>query len=135
MTRSRAWTRAPPTPSRRSSAPASRAGARSAARPPSSTAGHSLGELGALVAAGAIAERDGLELVALRGRLMQEAGEHAGEAGWSPCSAPRRPTSRAIAAGHGLAVANDNAPQQVVLWGARDGLTAPRKLPPTGLRA
>ncbi len=31
-------------------------------------AGHSLGELGALVAAGRLAERDGLELVALRRR-------------------------------------------------------------------
>jgi [acyl-carrier-protein] S-malonyltransferase len=44
-------------------------------------AGHSLGELAALVAAGALGERAGLELVALRGRLMQEAGRREGDGG------------------------------------------------------
>jgi malonyl CoA-acyl carrier protein transacylase len=88
-------------------------------------AGHSLGELAALVAAGALSERDGLELVALRGRLMQEAGERAGDGGMLALLG-RGAADHAdeLAAEHGLAVANDNSPQQIVLSGARDSLPA-----------
>ncbi len=42
---------------------------------PDMTAGHSLGEFSAIVAAGAMTFRDGLKLVSLRGQLMQKAGE------------------------------------------------------------
>ena len=100
-------------------------------------AGHSLGELGALVAADVLSEADGLALVTLRGRLMQEAGETAGAGGMvailGPAAAERAPD---LAAAHGLAVANDNSPQQVVLSGARavleDAAAAAKEL---GLRA
>jgi [acyl-carrier-protein] S-malonyltransferase len=86
-------------------------------------AGHSLGELGALVAAGVLSERDGLELVALRGRLMQDAGEHAGDGGMiALLGAEAAERADDLAAAHGLAVANDNSPQQVVLSGARTKL-------------
>jgi [acyl-carrier-protein] S-malonyltransferase len=88
-------------------------------------AGHSLGELAALVAAGSLAERDGLELVALRGRLMQEAGERAGDGGMLALLGTGAADQAAgLARTHGLAVANDNSPQQVVLSGARSALPA-----------
>ncbi len=88
-------------------------------------AGHSLGELGALVAAGCLQERDGLELVALRGRLMQESGERAGDGGMlALLGAGAAEHAEGLAASHGLAVANDNSPQQVVLSGARSSLPA-----------
>src|SRR5438067_7234423 len=100
-------------------------------------AGHSLGELGALVAAGSLRESDGLALVALRGRLMQEAGELAGDGGMLALmgdGAAERAT--ALADEHGLAVANDNAPQQVVLSGAREALPdAAASAKELGLRA
>ncbi|HWD63882.1 MAG TPA: ACP S-malonyltransferase [Solirubrobacteraceae bacterium] len=86
-------------------------------------AGHSLGELGALVAAGRLSEPDGLRLVALRGRLMQDAGERGGDGGMvALLGATAAEQAREVADPHGLAVANDNSPQQVVLSGPRDAL-------------
>ncbi len=83
-------------------------------------AGHSLGELAALVAAGCLNDRDGLELVALRGRLMQESGERAGDGGMiAVMGAGAAEHATELADAHGLAVANDNSPQQVVLSGDR----------------
>jgi [acyl-carrier-protein] S-malonyltransferase len=88
-------------------------------------AGHSLGEFGALVAAGCLTERDGLRLVVLRGRLMQEAGERAGDGGMlAILGAGAADHADALAAAHGLAVANDNSPQQIVLSGSRTALPA-----------
>lgn len=100
-------------------------------------AGHSLGEIAALVAAGAIDEADGIELVVLRGRLMQRAGELAGDGGMLAVMG-RGAAERAseLAAGHGLAVANDNSPQQIVLSGARTALPGAAEAAETlGLRA
>ena len=107
-------------------------------------AGHSLGELAALVAAGCLDERDGLELVALRGKLMQESGERAGEGGMLALLGKGAADHAAeLSEGNGLSVANDNSPQQVVLSGDRsrfDGASAaakelglrPMELPVTG---
>ena len=88
-------------------------------------AGHSLGELAALVAAGCLTERDGLELVALRGKLMQESGERAGDGGMlALLGAGAADHAGELADAHGLAVANDNSPQQVVLSGDRGSFDA-----------
>jgi [acyl-carrier-protein] S-malonyltransferase len=84
--------------------------------------GQSLGELTALAAAGAVDEACGLRLVALRGRLMERAAEEAsGEGGMLALSVSRE-AGAALARGFGLSVANDNAPNQVVLSGERDWL-------------
>lgn len=88
--------------------------------PPAAVAGHSLGELTALAAAKAISDRDAVRLAALRGRLMSGCG------GGSMLAAlggePSTVTS--IAADHGVVVANDNAPGQLVLSGGRPELAA-----------
>jgi malonyl CoA-acyl carrier protein transacylase len=83
---------------------------------PAMAAGHSLGELGALAAAGVVSVEDALRLVVLRGRLMAEAddrGSMLALLGGTPDDA------RAIAAAAEVTVANDNAPGQVVLSGDR----------------
>ena len=88
-------------------------------------AGHSLGELAALVAAGCLTEREGLELVALRGKLMQESGERAGDGGMlALLGAGAADHAGELAEAHGLSVANDNSPQQVVLSGDRGSFDA-----------
>ena len=100
-------------------------------------AGHSLGELAALVAAGALAEQDGLKLVALRGKLMHEAGERAGDGSMlALLGAGAAEHAGGLAEEHGLAVANDNSPQQVVLSGERLALAdAAASAKELGLRA
>jgi [acyl-carrier-protein] S-malonyltransferase len=88
-------------------------------------AGHSLGELGALVAAGALDEREGLELVTLRGRLMHESGVAAGDGTMlALLGAGASERAAEIAGDADLTVANDNSPMQVVLSGERANLEA-----------
>jgi len=85
---------------------------------PVALAGHSLGELSALVAGGALDELDALRLVVLRAELMAHPGQvGAGGTmlavlGGTPARAAR------LASRYGVCVANDNAPDQVVLAGA-----------------
>jgi [acyl-carrier-protein] S-malonyltransferase len=94
---------------------------------PAFTAGHSLGEYSALVAAGALTFADGLHLVRERGRLMKEAG------GRSPggmaaiikldaevlddiCRRTNQETSKVVQ------VANHNSPGQIVISGDNEAL-------------
>ena len=86
-------------------------------------AGHSLGELAALVAAGGLAEADGVRLVALRGRVMEASGRQAGNGGMiAVLGADAAERAPEVALAHRLAIANDNSPQQVVLSGSRHEL-------------
>jgi [acyl-carrier-protein] S-malonyltransferase len=82
-------------------------------------AGHSLGELAALVAAGSLDAEDGLRIAAQRGRLMQQAAE-ASPSGGMLALLGDDPVAREVAARHSLTVANDNAPGQLVLSGPGD---------------
>lgn len=86
-------------------------------------AGHSLGEVAALVAAGTLSEEAGLRLIALRGRLMDEAAARASDSGMVALRADLD-FAQLLAERHGLTVANDNAPGQVVLSGGDEGLEA-----------
>jgi malonyl CoA-acyl carrier protein transacylase len=79
-------------------------------------AGHSLGEVGALAAAGAIDDADGLRIVVARGRVMDEAAR-AGEPGGMLAVGSDREDAAALANEHGLTLANENSPQQFVLSG------------------
>jgi [acyl-carrier-protein] S-malonyltransferase len=85
-------------------------------------AGHSLGELSALAAAGALRHEDALELVVLRGRLMDESGRSSGDGTMLALLRGTPEVAAEVAAAAGVWVANDNAPGQIVLAGAREAL-------------
>ena len=91
---------------------------------PDFMAGHSLGEITALVAAEALSAEDGLRLVAARGRLMQEAAEETGDGGMTAVRAreDNREAIAEVAAAADVAIANDTAPDQLVLSGALSAL-------------
>lgn len=81
-------------------------------------AGHSLGELSALVAAGALPAEDGLRLVVLRGRLMADAAEASSDGGMVALLGGSPATAQELAASHECTIANDNAPGQLVVSGS-----------------
>jgi [acyl-carrier-protein] S-malonyltransferase len=110
--------------------------ARDLAGPIVGVVGHSLGEFCALVAAGSLDALDALQLVVLRGRLMQEVEQMAGSGGMAAVSGKHLGGVSELARQCGLVVANDNAPHQVVLSGPDTGLEALLELAPSkGIRA
>jgi len=93
---------------------------------PASVAGHSLGELSALTASGALSFTDGLKLVRTRGELMKRAGE-LNPGGMAAILGVDIPTldkvcAEASAADEIVQVANDNCPGQVVISGHKPAL-------------
>ncbi len=81
-------------------------------------AGHSLGEYSALVAAGFLSFEQGLELVGLRGELMQAAGEKAPGAMAAVIGMADEDLAKLCSRDSGVVVpANFNAPGQVVISG------------------
>lgn len=93
---------------------------------PTYVAGHSMGELSALVAAGALSFSDGLRLVRIRGELMKRSGEISpgGMAAVLGLDIPQieQVCLQASSATEIVQVANDNCPGQVVISGSNAAL-------------
>lgn len=93
---------------------------------PAYVAGHSMGELSALVAARCLGFKNGLELVRTRGELMKQAGERnpggmAAILGMEIAEVDRI-CSMSSAPGEPVQIANDNCPGQVVISGAASAI-------------
>jgi [acyl-carrier-protein] S-malonyltransferase len=93
---------------------------------PATVAGHSLGELSALTASGALSFSDGLRLVRRRGELMKRAGE-LNPGGMAAILGVDIPTLDKVCAEAStgdeiVQVANDNCPGQVVISGHKSAL-------------
>jgi malonyl CoA-acyl carrier protein transacylase len=98
-------------------------------------AGHSLGEIGALAAAGGIDDADGVRIVVARGHVMEEAARR-GEPGAMLAVGTDRDGAAALATEHGLTLANENSPQQFVLSGPVTAIeTAEAAAKRSGIRA
>ncbi|XBQ15518.1 MAG: ACP S-malonyltransferase [Oceanicaulis sp.] len=90
-------------------------------------AGHSLGEYSALCAAGALSLTDTAKLLKLRGQSMQKAVPAGDGAMAALLGADMETAEKAVAAGGRegvISIANDNAPGQIVISGARPAVEA-----------
>lgn len=96
-------------------------------------AGHSVGEIAALVAANVISDIDGMRLVGARGRAMAEAAALA-ETGMSAVVGGKEPDVLEAISAAGVAPANFNGGSQIVAAGSIDGLAALGENAPRGAR-
>ena len=90
-------------------------------RQPDLVAGHSLGELVALYAAGVFDAATGLELMQRRSELMANAG---GGAMTAVIGFDRSELEELVSATQGVVIANDNSDAQVVLSGSPDAVSS-----------
>lgn len=92
---------------------------------PDMVAGHSLGELSALTAAGALSFEDGLKLVSARAKAMQKACELKPSTMAAIIALPDEKVEEICAATPGVVVAaNYNCPGQVVISGEIEAINA-----------
>jgi [acyl-carrier-protein] S-malonyltransferase len=91
---------------------------------PIATAGHSLGEFSALVAASVLTFEQAAQLVADRANLMEQAteGTMAAVIGLSAQAVQVCLSQQVLPEGQLVVVANDNAPTQVVISGTAEGI-------------
>ncbi|MDE6334165.1 MAG: ACP S-malonyltransferase, partial [Muribaculaceae bacterium] len=96
---------------------------------PDMTAGHSLGEFSALVAAGALSFADGLRLVAARARAMQKACELKPSTMAAIIGLADEKVEEVLGGVDGVVVcANYNCPGQIVISGEEEAIDAACKL-------
>jgi [acyl-carrier-protein] S-malonyltransferase len=92
---------------------------------PIAVAGHSLGQVTALIAAGALPLEDGVRFAARRAELTQSAADaHPGRMAALLGASLEQAAEACRAAPDACWIANDNAPGQVVIAGTPDGVEA-----------
>jgi [acyl-carrier-protein] S-malonyltransferase len=95
---------------------------------PDYTAGHSLGEYSALVAAGVLSFQDAVQIVRARGQYMEEAVPGGQGAMAAVLGADREALGvlcRDVSGGgHAVELANINCPGQIVISGVKEGVAA-----------